>query len=215
MIVLGLAITGSDVLAVPDRDRILEAMADCCAEAGYAETTVDAVLQRAGVGIESFQAHFSGKEDCALAALNKIISETLARISMAASKGGGPFERRAADVRAMLELLAAQPGFAWLGFVEARHGGTPRMHSSYESATGLLALMMERAGEVEGAREGAARAALGGAEAVLRRELVSGRGRGLPKLLEDFVYIALVPFMGQREALRQAKQAARVAAGEG
>jgi AcrR family transcriptional regulator len=215
LVPLGVISTGNDVLSVSDRDRILEAMASCCAEAGYAATTVPEVLERAGVDFGSFEAHFAGKEDCALAALNRIVSETLARISMAQPRSADVVERRRLEVKAILELVAAQPGFAWLGYVEARQGGTRRMHDSYESAARVLALMMERAG---GAAEGLGapgRAALGGAEAIVRRELAAGRAAQLPRLLPDFVYAALVPFVGQREALRQAKKAARLAAEEG
>jgi AcrR family transcriptional regulator len=215
MVALGVVSTGADVLSVSDRDRILEAMADCCVEMGYAETTVDAVLDRAGVDAESFAAHFAGKEDCALAALNKVVSETLARVSMAAPQNGAVVDRRKFEVKAILELIAAQPGFAWLGYVEARQGGTLRMHDSYESAARVLALMMEHAGGAAEKHGAAARAALGGAEAVVRRELAAGRSWRLPQLLSDFVYAALVPFVGQEEALRQASEAARVAAEEG
>lgn len=207
--------TETDVFAVSDRDRILQAMADCCAEQGYTETTVEAVLERAGVGAESFESHFADKEDCALAALNKIVSETLARISMTHSSALGIVEQRKFEVKAILELVAVQSSFAWLGYVEARQGGTRRMHNSYESAARVLALMMERAGGAVETRRASARAALGGAEAVLRKELAAGRAHRLPQLLPDFVYAALVPFVGQREALRQARLAARVAAEEG
>jgi AcrR family transcriptional regulator len=212
---LGAATTGIDVLSVSDRDRILQAMAECCAEAGYAETRIEAVLERAGVEPESFEIHFSGKEDCALAALNKIVSETLARISMAAPRAGDVIERRKFEVKAILELMAARPAFAWLVYAEARQGGTARMHDSYESAARVLALMMERAGDAGGRPSATARAVLGGAEAVVRRELVTGRAATLPRFLPDFVYAALVPFVGQREALRQAKLAAGMAAEEG
>ena len=210
---LGVVDTDVDVLSVSDRDRILEAMASCCSQSGYEETTVEAVLSRAGVSPESFEAHFADKEDCALAALNKMVSETLARISMAQPRSAEVSERRKFEVQAILELMAAQPGFARLGFIEARQGGTTRMHDSYESAARVLALMMQRAGHM--AEKHGARAALGGAEAVLRRELAAGRAAQLPGLLPDFVYAALVPFVGQREALRQAKEAVKLAAEEG
>lgn len=190
-------------------------MAGCCVERGYAGTTVGAVLERAGVDTGSFEAHFAGKEDCALAALNKIVSETLARISMAHPRAADAVERRKFEVKEILELMASRPGFAWLGCVETRQGGTPRMHDSYESAVRVLALMMERAGGAAEKQGIAARAALGGAEAVVRRELAAGRSGRLPQLLPDFVYAALVPFVGQREALRQARQAVRMVAEEG
>lgn len=205
----------TDVLSVSDRDRILQAMAECCAERGYIATTVGEVLERAEVEPESFESHFAGKEDCALAALNKIVSETLARIAMANPLAANVVDRRKYEIKEILEMMAAQPSFAWLGYVESRQGGTPRMRDAYESAARVLALMMERAGDPAVSRSGLARAALGGAEAVVRRELVAGRAEGLPQLLGDFVYAALVPFVGQREALRQAKQAARVVAEEG
>jgi AcrR family transcriptional regulator len=211
---LGVATTGNNVLAISDRDRILQAMADCCAETGYAETTVEAVLEKAGVGREIFASHFSGKEDCALAALNKLVSETLARISMAGSEADEAVERRKFEGRAILELMAGRRSFAHLAFIDSRQCGTPRMHDAYESASHVMALMMERVGGTEGRNGPTARAALGGVEAVIRRELTTGRAIRLSRLLPDFVYAVLVPFVGQGEALRQASEAARVAAEE-
>jgi AcrR family transcriptional regulator len=190
-------------------------MADCCAEAGYAETTVERVLERAGVDLESFESLFAGKEACALAALNKIVSETLARISMVGPAEEDTVGRRRFEGRAILELMAARSSFAKLGLIESRQCGTGRMHDSYESAARVLALMLERMASAADPPGTTARAALGGAEAVIRRELAADRAAGLPQLLPDFVYAVLVPFVGQGEALRQAKLAARGAAEEG
>jgi AcrR family transcriptional regulator len=190
-------------------------MADCCAEKGYEETTVETVLERAGVEPESFASHFGGKEDCALAALNKIVSETLASVSIAGGAGEGAVGRRKLEVQAFLELMAARPSFAALAFVESRQCGTRRMHHAYESAVRVLALMIERIGDSGGGSSTTAWAGLGGAEAVIRRELATGRAKRLPQLLPDFVYAVLVPFVGQGEALRQAKLAATAAAKEG
>jgi AcrR family transcriptional regulator len=213
-VTLGVVTTGKDVLSVSDRDRILQAMADCCAGAGYAETTVEAVLERADVDAASFASHFAGKEECALAALNKIVSETLAQISMAGTADEETAGRRTFEGKAILELMAARPSFARLAFIESRQGGTTRMHDSYESAVRVLALMMERVGGVAERPNPSARAALGGAEAVIRRELAASRAARLPRLLPDFVYAVLVPLVGQGEALRQAKLAARFVAEE-
>lgn len=208
-------ITRNDLLTASDRDRILQAMADCCAEIGYREATVEAVLERAGVEPESFESHFAGKEDCALAALNKIVSETLARLSMAGPEVVDTTERRKYEGGAIIELMAARCSFAKLGFIDSRQCGTTRMRDAYESAARVLALMMERPGNSGGNPSTAARAALGGAEAVIRRELAAGSAVRLPQLLPDFVYAVLVPFVGQGEALRQAKLAARAAGEEG
>ena len=61
----------------------------------------------------------------------------------------------------------------------------------------------------------AARGAVGGAEAIIRRELVAGRADRLPDLLPDIVYGALVPFMDQEEALRYTGLAEELVNGDG
>jgi AcrR family transcriptional regulator len=202
------------ILSPSERSRLLEAMAACCAEYGYEAATVEGVLERAGLGPDSFERHFEGKEDCALAALNQIVAETLAAVATAGSSGEEA-ERRLLQIRAIAELMDARPGFARLGFVEARQGGTKRMRDAYESAARVLALMMERAsGNGADLPAQAARAALGGAEAVARRSLSAGGGGELSRHLPDYVYSALVPYFGQKEALRQSRAAATLLAKE-
>jgi AcrR family transcriptional regulator len=193
-------------LSPTERDRILQALIECCAERGYQQTTVEAIIARAEVRRESFEALFSGKEECALAALRMIASEAMRTIG-ALEKGGS--EQRLVNgllaIGALVELMAARPGYAYFSYVEARQGGTARMHEIYESSARVLCAMIDRArGPDEGAeRPAALRAALGGAEAVVRREIVAGRGARLPRLIPDLAYSVLVPVLGQREALRQ------------
>ena len=210
---LGATTTGPELLAVSDRDRILRALAECCAERGFAATAIEDVIGRAAVSRESFDSHFASKEDCASAAFNKLVSDTLATLSTA----GAPAAGMAAAANAVLEMIAAEPAFSYLGLIGFRQGGTQRMHDAYESAARVLSLMMERArlGRGNGGLSYTqTRAAVGGAEALLRRELAAGRAASLPSLLPNFVYAALVPFVGQGEALRQAREAARWAAEE-
>lgn len=203
---LGMVATGNELLAVSDRDRVLRAMADCCAERGYRETTVTDVVERAGVDADEFYALFPGKEDCAIAAINRLVSETVSRVSIAEPRGvGASPEQRRAEMQAIVELIRALPNFARLVLIDARQAGTPRMTEAYRSATNVLALMMERAMSGSGKNGAAARAALGAAEALVRRELVAGRAADLPQLRPQFLYASLVPFVGQEEALRQAR----------
>ena len=185
-------------------------MADSCAESGYAETTIEAVTRRAGVGRESFYSHFADKEDCGVATLNRIVSDALAAIAIS-SEARPEVEGRVFQAEAILEVLSSRPSFARIGSIEARQGASRRMRDSYDSAMHVLALMLERArGEGPSPPTAAARAALGGAEAVARREIAAGRAGNLLQLLPDFIYAALVPFVGQREALRQSKVARKL-----
>lgn len=206
-----------DVLAPNDRDRILQAMTECCAEHGYRETTIEQVVDRAGTPRETFDLLFADKEDCAVTALNRIASEALTAVSMAGSRDASAIEQALVGLSAILELMATHPSYAGLGYIEARQGGTRRMHDTYESSAHVLAVMMERARDFNPSGTpppaGTTRASLGGAEAVMRREIAAGRFERLPKLLPDFAYGALVPFVGQEEALRISRLAPRPTAG--
>ena len=45
------------------RDRICRAAADCLAELGYADTSINRVVERAGVSKGALQHHYRSKED--------------------------------------------------------------------------------------------------------------------------------------------------------
>jgi hypothetical protein len=51
---------------------------------------------------------------------------------------------------------------------------------------------------------------VGGAEAVIRREIVAGRREELPRLLPDFIYGATVGFLGQEEGFLGQEEAMRL-----
>ncbi len=197
------------ILSSTDRDRILQAMTECCAEHGYQETTVEQVVARADVRRESFEALFADKEDCAVAAINRVASDVLATVATSSSADVSELERGLGGIKAILELMGSRPSYAALGYIQARQGGTERMYDAYESGARVLTVMIERIGSLATDKATpptqATRAALGGAEAVVRREIAAGRVEDLPKLLGVFLYAVLVPFTGQEEALGQAR----------
>src|SRR6202008_2281015 len=61
-------------------ERIVRAMADTVAERGYAATTVADVTRAAGTSLRTFYAHFDGKEDAFLAALDHARAQILAAV---------------------------------------------------------------------------------------------------------------------------------------
>jgi len=63
--------------------------------------------------------------------------------------------------------------------------------------------------EEEAIPTSAARAALAAAESLIVGQILTGNTARLPELLPDVVYITTLPYLGQEEALRQAREAER------
>jgi AcrR family transcriptional regulator len=100
------------------RGRLLEAMAQCVAEQGYAVTTVAQVIARAGVSRKTFYEHFADKRTCFLAAWEVGNEILLAQVLAAGEEADGWRARLRAGADAFLEVLAAEPDFARSFLVE-------------------------------------------------------------------------------------------------
>jgi AcrR family transcriptional regulator len=101
-----------DVVLASQRGRLLEAMAQCVAERGYAATTVAQVIARAGVSRKTFYEHFADKRTCFLAAWDVGTEILLEQVLAAGAEADGWRARLRAGADAFLEILAAEPAFA-------------------------------------------------------------------------------------------------------
>lgn len=204
----GIRSPSRDIVPPSERDRLIEAMALTCAERGYAATRVDEVIARAGVGHRSFEENFADKAECGTAAVNQMLADITAAASIAYSPEYSEWEKILRGVRALLELMAARPSFAGLAQIEARQGMGPEAYELYTAGIRVLAAMLDRlqANALGGITRppSAIRGAIGGAEALIRRELLAGRPERLPELLPDIIYGMLAPYLDQQEALRYA-----------
>jgi AcrR family transcriptional regulator len=107
-----------EVVLASQRGRLLEAMAQCVAEQGYAATTVAQVIARAGVSRKTFYEHFADKRACFLAAWEVGNEILLAQVLAAGEEADGWRARLRAGADAFLEVLAAEPEFARSFMVE-------------------------------------------------------------------------------------------------
>jgi AcrR family transcriptional regulator len=193
------------------RDLLILAAAELCTERGYEEITERGIAERAGVAVEEMHRHFpKGVEDCLVAAENAILLEVVTAVSHSYSADRSEWESVIHGVKAILELMADNPEFAYLGYVFSRQMAPGQVKEINETGHRMLEAMLERGWEYSGSVHQPACAALGvlgGAQAIVRREIVLGRAAELPRVLPDCVYIATVPFLGQREALQLTRQA--------
>jgi AcrR family transcriptional regulator len=200
------------------RDLILTAAAQLCSERGYGEIGEKEIAKRANVPMQRFRELFpDGKEECLAAAQEAALVAVVSAVSRAYSADRSEWENVIFGVREILELMAVNPGFAYLGYVFSRQMAPGRVRDVNHAGHRMLEAMLERGWDYSGIAEQPACAALGvlgGAQAIVRREVVAGRASRLPRLLPDCVYIATVPFLGQKEALRLTRQAGELVAPE-
>lgn len=144
----------ADVVARNQRERLIAAMAEVCAERGYAETSVERVAKRAGVSSVTFYKQFAGKRDCLLAAHRQLLGRLLEEVDRVRGESAPDAQVRAA-IRNALGIFAADPPSARLLTVEVlaagpegvkRHDSTvealaERLGTDWVRAAGLLALV--------------------------------------------------------------------------
>jgi AcrR family transcriptional regulator len=115
----------TDVQAIPEhRVRLLQAMARCAAEHGFAATTIADIVREAGVSKRTFYEHFSSKEACFLT-LYRSVSASALRTLSAAVDPRRPWQTQVESaLGAYFAHLAAGPRLLRTLFVEIHHLGT-------------------------------------------------------------------------------------------
>jgi AcrR family transcriptional regulator len=182
-------------------------MVACCAEKTYAATTIADLVSRAAVSRTTFYKLFTDKRDCFDAAVTHCIDRLAATLAAAAAGIDSPGEATRRATAAGLELLAAEPELTLVlgGDVVAVD---PDLVDRYgQFAVPALEAIWAEAGEPP-RKHSSPGLAFGRAQLLVFHEVAAGRAEGLPALVPDIVYLAIAPFAGHDEALRQARLAA-------
>jgi AcrR family transcriptional regulator len=112
-----------DQAAASQRGRLLRAMAEAVADTGYAHTTVGDVIARAGVSRRTFYEHFTGKQDCFLAAFDLGASVLFDAVREAVDPGQPTWRQVRSAIHVYLTLLAGEPEFAKAALIEVYAAG--------------------------------------------------------------------------------------------
>jgi AcrR family transcriptional regulator len=168
-------------VAATQRERILATTERLIAAKGAPGTTIEAIVKEAGVSSVTFYEHFSGKEECFVAAFDRAVGGLRAAIP---AELLGP-EQAPQALAALLAALDADPQRARLCFVEAQKGG-PLLRARYEAALDAVA------GELS---DSLGQAIVGGLAWLLRERLELGGGEGVQGLLPRMTEIVLDPYL--------------------
>jgi AcrR family transcriptional regulator len=196
-----------DVVAAYQRERLLAATIELVAKRGYRGTSIDHIVRSAKVGYVAFYELFEGKEDCFLAAFERIAEETREALTAAIATEAEWPEQICAALGALLDLIAAYPTRARVGLVEVQAAGR-KAYARYENAIDAAApkLREGRALSAEAAAlsDTLEEAVVGGIAWILHQRLVKGEIKTTGGLLGETIRIALSPYLGEAEAQRLA-----------
>ncbi|HVD86096.1 MAG TPA: TetR/AcrR family transcriptional regulator [Solirubrobacterales bacterium] len=198
--------TPTDIGELSQRQRIIDAMIESCAEKTYAATTITDIVAGARISRTTFYKRFDGKRECFEAAVAHCIEQLRDLAASAHSPSDPPADAARKAATAVLEAMAARPGLAQLLTGDAI-AVDPMAIERYRAVTipALEALWSERGAIPEPRLD--PRLAFGQVQVLILNQIAIGRADGLPDLLPEIVYLAVGTFGGHEEAVRQARLA--------
>lgn len=171
------------------RERLLDAMVELCAQAGYQGVSIEQLCARAGVSPATFYEQFDSKEDCLLAAYRAVTGRVFGQMGAVAPNGDWSEAARAA-LSGLLRALQSDPNAGQVLFIEGLAGGT----GMREERRRVLSELELRAGEFLDSRPKDSRtldipvmAVIGALRHVVSRRLRTHAADQLPSLQKDML----------------------------
>src|SRR5215831_8728282 len=189
-------------VAANQRERILSAVAKAVAALGYAETSVEAIIERAGVSRRTFYDHFKNKEDAFLAAYDAAIHQQVKYVRLAYLKQSTARERLRAGIGAYLQFLANEPEFARMCIVEVLAAGPRAIARRNETMRMFAGIIEDNIHElIPSCRRAAltAETIVGGIHEVVFNRILAGRIDELPGLAGDLLAAILMLDVNRQE----------------
>jgi AcrR family transcriptional regulator len=189
------------------RRRILDAIVAVVARRGYDRTTVSRVLAEAEVAEAVFSEHFHDKHDCFMQAIDELMGAAERRAREQFERPVVWSQRVCETLSLLLGALANDPDGARVIFVEMLCAG-PAPQERHRRALSLFVSLMEEgrshAGEARLPAQ-ISEAVVGGIASILHRRVLQGETATLPSLHGDLAYFALLPYLDEERALKEAQ----------
>ncbi len=142
-----------DEVQSSQRLRLSIAMADACAQFGFVDTSVKAVLERANVSRLTFYELYGSKLDCFLDALDVVGQVLLVQLRGTSHRDGQPLDRAERAIDRYLDAIVNNLPFARLYIVEVHAAGPAALQRRAE----LQAQVVEQIVRLVAARDAEAR----------------------------------------------------------
>jgi AcrR family transcriptional regulator len=183
------------------RARILVGVAEVVADKGYTAMSVEDIVRRSGVSRRTFYDQFRDKRSAFFASFDAINEQVLAATTAAFASTDEWPEQVRRGLATLLRMLADEPAFARMAFLEMAMAGPDGLRRLEGSIAGFQTLLVP--GETMAAEPvppevphmiGAAIAEL------VRRHVVRDDVASVSRSLPAAVYLCLVPYIGPSRA---------------
>src|SRR5947209_1860968 len=170
------------------RQRLIDAMVELCAQRGYHAVSITELCSLAGVSPVTFYEQFKGKEECLLAAHLACGEQIFARMRALAEDAQDIWQAARLALAELLTGLRSDPQAGRLLFIEALGAG-PEIEKARagvlgEFERGTQELLQRTAGDAQGV-DVPLTAVIGALRHIISRHLRTHAEDQLPALLED------------------------------
>ncbi len=199
-------------VADDQRRRLFVAMAESMAARGYAATSVERVIELAGVSRGTFYEHFANRRECLLAAHEAIFARFIERVTGACAAEARWEDKATAAIGAAVEFATHYPEQVRLLALDtiAADGETAqRGLAAAERLATMLRAGRDHHPQARDLPEVTERALIGAIASAVNWRLLSGES--LAGLESQLVYLVLTPYVGTVVAARQAERSASMA----
>ena len=191
--------------ASPERERIVEALIEIAAERGYAETTIELILDRAGLDRPAFDRHFRGKYDCFLTAWQEINEGCMREMLEAFNSQEEWPDRLRAVACEIVDNLRNDPSRASFAVevLSAGDAARARRDMTMRVIASLIDAGRNEMDDPESVPHTTAEALAGSAYGQVYAKVVRGEADELPALVPQLMSAAVMPYLGVEAGLAE------------
>jgi len=191
--------------ASPERERIVEALIEIAAERGYAETTIELILDRAGLDRPAFDRHFRSKYDCFLTAWQEINEGCMREMVEAFNSQEEWPDRLRAVACEIVENLRSAPSRASFAVevLAAGDAARARRDMTMRVIASLIDAGRNEMDDPESVPHTTAEALAGSAYGQVYAKVVRGEADELPALVPQLLSAAVMPYLGIEAGLAE------------
>lgn len=184
-----------EFIAAHKQRRIMDALAELCAEQGYEATKISDIVRRAKVARKTLYDNFDGKEEVFLATFDAARDEAFGRVEESCAAAEDWQQRVEAGLAALLGYVAQEPVLARMCMIEAL-SATPATTRRYEDA---LAAFVKLAGEAlprsKRLPETIDETLVGGVAWIVYQQIRREQARDAVDLLPQLTEFVLAPYL--------------------